>query len=262
MRFAVAAIVAVGLAALAYVALRSPNETYREIVTLTTDDPRVAIVAVAQYGKPIAAEGLGTNQVRFAIVADEDGIPCDSDELEVRTSNGVIHYPRVNLCEAKWRIALATAVQPPPPGLRPEPALRWIRARMTDTPFPTEALHYAVPETDGTVMTATCQPGAGRITAKFSGAFNGLKGARAARIDFYAPTGVLRYDAGVSDVQTEGAEETMPFEIEQSAANIFWSDLARGVAMPFRIQHADFLVLDATHGAAQIAAFVRICAAR
>lgn len=260
MRFVLAALVTAALAALAYLALRSPNESHREIVTLTTDDPRVAIVAITHFGNPIQAEGLGTALARFAIAADEDGIPCDSDDLEVRTSNGVIHYPQLNLCEAGWRITLTTAVQPPPPGLRPEPALRWMTARMTDTPFPTEALHYAVPETDGTLMTATCQPGTGRITAKFSGLFEGK--ARTVRIDFHAPSGVLRYDATVVEVQPAGAEEAMPFEIEQSAANAFWTDLSRGAAMPFRIAGEDALLLDATQGAAQIATFVRTCSAR
>jgi len=245
----------------AYVFIPGSNVGYRETVTLTTDDPRVAITAVSQYGKPVQAEGLGTPQARFPIVADEDGIPCDTDELEVRTSNNVVHYPRLNLCEAHWRIKLITAVQPPPPTVRPIPELKWILAQITDTGVLLQALHYAVPETDGTLMTATCEPRSGRITAKLAGSTDELGNASTARIDFFTQSGVLRYDATVTPVVGAGAEETMPFAIEQAAANPFWQTLS-GAMVPVRIAKADFAVLDGRQGAAEIAQFVNACSAR
>jgi hypothetical protein len=257
-----AGIILAGVAAVAYIFLPRSNAGYREVVTLLSDDPRVAITAVTQYGKPVQAEGLGTPQARFPIAADEDGIPCDTDELEVRTSNNVVHYPRLNLCDAKWRITLTTAIAPPPLTMRPEPELKWILARLTDAGSPVQALHYGVPETDGTLMTATCQPRSGRITAKFTGSTEGLGTASTARIDFYTPTGILRYDATVEQVPEAGAEETMPFAIEQSAANPFWQTLAGGAMVPFRIGTADFAVLDGRAGAAAIAQFVNTCSAR
>jgi hypothetical protein len=248
--------------AAAYFFIPGSNGGYRETVTLVSDDPRVAIAAVAMYGKPVQAQGLGTPQARFPIIADEDGIPCDTDELEVRTSNNVVHYPRLNLCEARWQIRLTTAVEPPPPNLRPEPELKWIPAQLTDSGAPLQALHYGVPETDGTLMTATCQPRSGRITAKFTGSTEGLANAATARIDFYTKSGVLRYDATVEKLQEAGAEETMPFTIEQSAANLFWQALAIGVMVPMHVANTDFAILDGRTGAKEIAQFVGICSAR
>jgi hypothetical protein len=247
--------------AAAYVFLPGSNGGYRETVTLTSDDPRVAITAVSLYGQPAQAQGIGTPQARFAVIADEDGIPCDTDELEVRTSNNVVHYPRLNICEAHWQIKLTTAAEPPPPNLQPVPELKWILAQLIDAGAPTQALHYAVPETDGTLMTATCQPRSGRITAKFTGSIEALGGAQTARIDFYTPAGVLRYDATIEKLQDAGAEETMPFMIEQSAANPFWQILAGGAMVPFRIAPADFAVLDGRPGAAAISQFVKACSA-
>ena len=260
-----AGIILAGIAAAfaaAYVFIPGSNVGSREIVTLVSDDPRVAITAVAQYGKPVQAESLGTPQARFPIVADEDGIPCDTDELEVRTANNVVHYPRLNLCEARWRIKLTTAVQQPPPTVQPTPELKWILAQLTDAGVLLQALHYAVPETDGTLMTATCEPRSGRITAKFTGSTDGLGNATTARIDFFTQSGVLRYDATVTPIVEAGAEETMPFAIEQSAANLFWQTLA-GAMVPVRIgTSADFAVLDGRSGAPAIAQFVTVCSAR
>lgn len=255
-------IVLAALGALAYFAIRQPpNAGYREVVTIATDDPRVTIATISQFGQAIEARGLGTALAQFPIESDEDGIPCDTDDLEVRTSNGVTHYPRVNLCEARWRIQLVTAVAPVPPGLKPEPSLRWMVSEIRESDYPVQALHYGVPETDGTLMTATCQRGTGRITARFTGSLEGLAGAHTARIDFYAPNGILRYDATVSNVEVAGAEEVMPFAIEQAATNVFWRDLANGVPMPYRIRGGDFLVLDATEGAETITKFVKTCSA-
>lgn len=245
----------------AYMFLPGSNVGYHETVTIISDDPRVAITAVALYGKPVQTEGLGTPQARFPIAADEDGIPCDTDELEVRTSNNVVHYPRLNLCEAHWQIRLTTAVEPPPPGLQPVPELKWILAQLTDAGAPMQALHYGVPETDGTLMTATCQPRSGRITAKFTGSTERFKNTPTARIDFYTQSGVLRYDATIETLQEIGAEETMPFAIEQSAANPFWQILASGAPVPMHIATADFAILDVRSGAKEIAQFVSICSA-
>ena len=258
------ALIATGIAAIAaagYFFLGSTNGTYRETVTITTDDPRVTITAVAPYGKPIQAQGLGTPQARFTIDADEDGIPCDTDDLEIHTSNNVTHYPQVNLCEAHWQIKLATAVEPVPPGVHPEPQLRWIMAAGQDTQFPTQLLHYAVPETDGTLLSASCQPRSGRITTRFTGDTKSLESAKTARIDFYTQAGVLRYDATVAKIEEAGAEETMPFSIEQPATNPLWAALASGAQVPFRIHTADVLILDASHGAADISKFVATCQA-
>jgi hypothetical protein len=248
--------------AAAYVFLSGPNTGYRETVTLTSDDPNNVIIAVNMYGKPVQAQGLGTPQTRFQIDADEDGIPCDTDELEVRTSNNILHYPRLNICEANWRIVLTTALPPPPLTLRPAPELKWILSQLTDAGTPTQALHYAVPETDGTLMTATCQPRSGRITAKFTGATDGLGKTPTARADFHTPTGLLRYDAVIEPVVEAGAEETMPFSIEQSAANPFWQTLAGGAVVYMRIGNGDFAVLDGRPGAKEIVEFVNICTAR
>lgn len=256
--FALAAAVG-AVALLVYLAWPSTNAGYSETVTIATDDPQVTVTAISQYGKPVAAVGLNSSQARFAILSDEDGIPCDSDELEVRTSNNVVHYPRLNLCEARWRIQLATAIAPLPLTLKPEPSLKWINASLNDAGQPLEALHYGVPETDATLMTATCQAGAGRITAKFSG---DPPNAPTARIDFYAPGVLLRYDATVDKPEEAGAEEVMPFVIEQAAANPFWTALASGAAVPFRIGTSEALILDATTGAPQIFAFVKACNAR
>jgi hypothetical protein len=255
-----AGIAAAGIAA--YVFLSGSDGGYRETVTVMSDDPRVAITGVALYGKPVQAEGLGTPQARFQIAADEDGVPCDTDELEVRTANNIVHYPRLNICEAHWQIRLTTAVEPPPPGLRPAPELKWIPAQIADAGTSMQALHYGVPETDGTLMTATCQPGSGRITAKFTGSTERFANTPTARIDFFTPTGVLRYDATIETLQEIGAEETMPFAIEQSAANPFWQILAGGAVVPMHIATADFAILDGRAGTKDIARFVSLCSAR
>jgi hypothetical protein len=247
--------------ALTLAACGEPGSGYRETVTVRTDDPRVAITSVSQFGKPVKAVGIGGPEARFVILSDEDGIPCDSDELEIRTSNNIVHYPRVNLCEAKWRILLATGQTPLPAGLSADPALKWEAFRMRDAEAPTMFLSYSIPQTDATLVLAQCEIGSGRIVTKFSGSKEGLGNAISTRIDFYTPAGLLRYDAVVSSPEENG-EEYMPFALDQNANEVFWSVLKSGVQIAYRIHTSDFLVLDTHAGQAAIAKFHQTCVAR
>ena len=249
------------LLALTAAACGDSNSGYRETVTIRTDNPKVSITAVSQFGKPVNAAGIGRAEVRFVLIADEDGIPCDADELEIRTSNNIVYYPRANLCESKWYITVPTDQTPLPAGWTVEPALKWEAARLRDVAAPIMTLSYAIPQTDATLMFAQCQIGSGRITTKFSGSKDGLGNAASARIDFHTPTGLLRYDAFV-DSPDENGEEYMPFVLDQDANEAFWSVLKSGAVVAYRIHTHDVLALDTRAGKGEIAKFHQACLAR
>jgi hypothetical protein len=249
------------LLALTAAACGDSNSGYRETVTIRTDDPKVSITSVSQFGKPVNAAGVGRAEVKFVILSDEDGIPCDADELEIRTSNNIIYYPRANLCEAKWRITVPTDQTPVPAGLTAEPTLKWQMSRLGDAAAPTMSLGYGIPQTDATLMFAQCQIGSGRITTKFSGSKEGLGNAGSARIDFHTPVGILRYDAFVESPDENG-EEYMPFVLDQDANEAFWSVLKSGTFVAYRIHTHDFLALDTRAGKGEIAKFQQACLGR
>ncbi|MEQ1752924.1 MAG: hypothetical protein ABL973_02190 [Micropepsaceae bacterium] len=250
-----AAIVA-GLA-LAFAA--SPNAGHQMPVTIRSDDPRVTILSVSQYGKPVAARGVGSPQVAFTLLADEDGIPCDLDEVEVRTSNAVVHYPHVNVCESRGLVQLSTARVERPAGLTADPELKWIADKAVDSPAPLLMLTYGVPQTDGSVMFSKCLPGSGRITTLFYGDTTRLERSKVARLDFHAPSVVFRYDAVIHFPESQGMEESLPFEVEQSARNAFWTVLVQGYDMAYRSPDSKFHLLDTRRNAVVVGQFVKAC---
>lgn len=242
--------------ALAFAA--SPNEGHQLPVTIRSDDPKVAILSVSQFGKPVVARGLGSAQVSFVLQADEDGIPCDLDEVEVRASNGVVHYPKVNVCQSKGVVQLVTGRVERPAGLAADPELKWIPDKAVDSPTPLLMLTYGVPQTDGSMMFSKCQPGSGRITSIFYGDTVGLEKSKIARLDFYAPNVVFRYDAVIHFPESQGMEESLPFEVEQSSRNGFWNVLAQGHDMAYRSPDGKFHVLDSRRNAV-VGQFVKAC---
>jgi hypothetical protein len=239
----------------------SPNKGHQLVVTIRSDDPRVSILSVARFGKPLAVLGVGSPQVSFALLSDEDGIACDLDEVEVRTSNEVVHYPLVNVCESKGLVRLTTGRIARPMGLTADPDLKWMLDKAVDSPTPLLMLSYAVPQTDGGLMFAKCQPGSGRITSLFYGIVEGLGKAKTVRLDFYGPGVIFRYDAVIHFPDSQGMEESLPFEIEQSARNEFWRVLAQGFDMAYRAQGPEFHLLDTRQSAAVVTKFIKACGA-
>lgn len=232
----------------------NPNLGQVQVLTVRSDNPAVFVTGVFRDGVALPAGGLGSAQAKVKIAMDEDGVPCDSEGFEVRTSNAVIFHPLVNFCEAKWALTVPTrkaSVPSPPPAADEE--LVWTTGSRDDEGGGKVAtLVYGIPESDGFLFVASCQPGIQR--AKFS---INLPNEKVRRIDLAAPDRLLRYDLKVTPAMSE---EAGPMgEIELPTGDALWTLLRRGSRLPYRLDEGAFGMVDATLGAEAIGKFLDTC---
>lgn len=221
-----------------------------QALRLRSDDPSVAITGVLRDGLAVSTTGLGSAAAIAALPTDEDGIECASDGLEVRMSNRVVYRPAVNLCDADWALVVPTAR---PAAARAAPApdgFAWTTGKSSDA---NEAwLAYGVPETDATAMTASCQPGTARVSARFV-----AQTAGAAVIEFVAPDRLLRY--GATRVATEGSEAGPDLALELWTHDVLWNLLRSGAVVPYQAAAGEPQLLDASAGTEPIGSFLDAC---
>lgn len=237
-------------------------------LTVTSDDPKIAITGLLRDGVPATTEGLGTAKVIASFVMDEDGIACDSEGYEVRLANGMIYRPAINLCEAKWTLTVASARAAMPSPL-PEPPkdLVWSKyPEETGKPpepdsaeagqdEPTEAyLAYAIPETDAFAMYGMCQKSIGRAVARFPSGDGGDPKLEIALADRTLVYGFKPITA--DSVSEEGGPL---YELDLAVDDQLWRLLRDGTRLPYRIGNSPFMLLDASKGVDAIGKFLTAC---
>jgi hypothetical protein len=222
------------------------------ILTITSDDPRVAITGVFVDGKPLKTAGLGKASVRALLAAEPDqggSAPCDSRGMELRLANGVIYRPQVDFCAAHDLIRAAARLSRPLAGLPPPPeGFAW----QTESRGGDRILYFGPPEIEAAVLLMTCHQGTTRarlIVLADAGA--------RLRIDFYAPDRVLRYDLRRAADEVEGAAPRNLIEL--SIADQLFTLLQQRKPIAYRIGEGEPRLIEAAAGADQIDGFVQWC---
>jgi hypothetical protein len=222
------------------------------ILTITSDDPGVAITGVFVDGKPLKTAGLGKASVRALLAADPqqgDGAPCDSRGMELRLANGVIYRPQVDFCATHDLIRAAARLSRPSAALPPPPEdFAW----QTEGRGGDKILYFGPPEIEAAAMLMTCHQGTTRarlIVLADAGA--------RLRIDFYAPDRVLRYDLRrAADDSEQAAPRNM---IELSIADQLFALLQQRRPIAYRIGAGEPRMIGTAAGADQIDGFVQWC---
>jgi hypothetical protein len=235
-----------------------------QTVTVSTDNPAVTISAITFIGSPVKATGIGTNTVRYLAESDGEGIPCDSADISIETSDAGHYRPLVNLCDSGWRMTVPTGM-PPSPGNTPQidPALSW---NLAETKLdPNESgddlfLAYAIPETDATMLTVLCRSGAGRARIQFAGwGQDPNQAGHVMQAMVIGQDRVLRYDGIVTDAQSD--EENNMVQVEVEIGDPVFKAMAVDYPGVFvGVNGTDFRPIPTAAGAKAIATFVRRCA--
>ena len=222
------------------------------LLTVRSDNPAVAITGVFWAGTSLGTRGLGSPVVPVVIEMDEDGMPCETDEYEVRLSNGIFWHPTTNVCDTNFILTVPSArvatPSPPPPAIA---GFTWqLISRGNE-----KQLVYGIPQTDSVAFVASCPRGYNRVVAKFF-ADAGPKPVA----ELFGPEELLRYDLQFEPPASEevGASNT----IELFARDEFWNLMRRGLRLPYRIGNGPFAMLDTSSGKTRIEQLLAWCKAR
>jgi len=224
-------------------------------LTIRSDNPGVAITGVYEAGKAYTSIGLGTSTVQLVLSADADegdATPCNTEEFEVRLSNGLFWHPIANFCDTGHVLAVPTARPPMPSPLpRAVAGFAWQLVSRGNE----RQLVYGISQSDATAFVASCPRGYGRVVAKFF-ADAGPKPA----VELFGPEELLRYDLNLSPPASE--EEGAANSVELFANDAFWNLMRRGLKLPYRIGNGPYAMLDTSTGKARIEQLLAWCAAR
>ena len=179
-----------------------PGETFKQIVTITLDQPGVTVKALTLDGAPVTISGYLGGAAQFEIEGSEQGIVCEH-ALGLTLSDGRTVTQQVNLCLNDWKVTVAVSgaapAAPPTPGVTelvpapappvaappvaPEAPLTW---SFTAGEIAV-ALVHGQPETDYSPFVATCNKGSERITVTlFEATAPGLAPGAAVPVSFSA----------------------------------------------------------------------------
>ncbi len=207
------------------------GETFKQMVTVSLDEPGPSITALTLDGKPVTISGHIGAGVQFEIEGSEQGIVC-AHQLGLTLSDGRQVTRDVNLCLNDWQVTVSLADgnpgAPAPGGAAPAPPATPEAPRVWSFAGGEIAatLVYGMPETDDSAFTATCNRGSERITVTlYNATAPGLEPGTAVPVSFTAGGFSKSFEGRMGPVdQMSGASHP---EVVISAGDPLWPALIR-----------------------------------
>ena len=233
------------------------------LVTISIDDPAIAIDSVFMGGKPVAIHRRLDNAVEVLVAPGENGIACSRD-LGLVLSDGRRIARAVDICADDWKVSVrllssgGTAVPPPPPATagQPEPPSGdavWAFSSTTSN----GSLIFGVPQTDDSEFTAVCEPQSREVTISLARSAPGLQPGATVTVNFSAGSFSRGYPATGSDVsQLSGLSNPL---IKVKTDDPLWQAIIGESALTIRIGPAVPYSLSLKGSAAKTRPFLAYC---
>ena len=213
-----------------------PGETFKQIVTVTLDQPGIRITALTLDREPVTIAGYLGDAAQFEIEGTEQGIVCEH-ALGLTLSDGRTITQDVNLCLNDWKVTVAVSgaapavptapgvagpAPTPPPPAAPEAPLTW---SFTSGEIAATLVH-GQPQTDYAPFVATCTKGSERIKVTlFDATAPGLPPGAAVPVTFTAGGFSKSFEGTLGPVeQMSGASHP---ELVVAVGDPLWSALIR-----------------------------------
>jgi VHL beta domain len=241
-----------------------------QTITIATDDPTASITEVFLDRQSVPIVGQSGNAVQIEVSGDQQGITCDRD-LGLALSDGRRIARMVDVCANNWTVVVSltgnapsappppSANNPPPPPSNPPPppptnqTMIWTFDEGPDS----ANLVYGIPQTDASELTATCQPGTGRVEISLSRSAGNVRPGGAVFVSISAGAFAKTYPGVGSPVSDlDGASHP---EIALTTDDGLWSALIHEHAATVRIASSQPFDISLSGSGDPVKQFVAVC---
>lgn len=221
----------------------------QKTVTITSSDSGVDILKLSSPWGSTPGKNLKTPRVSFERIGDDHGIECQLDQFWLETSNRGHISPRPNICE-NWSFEANTSfpVFAPESKVELPSEMTWqyyhVSAELPHQQTSEDVLTFGVPETDQSLLTATCTTSSGWVTLKLNTPSEGSqenntpanisitptfsKEAENVKFEFY------RLQSGWEIMEVDGYKEKYP-TLFISTKHPVWHDISKAKSITLAI---------------------------